>query len=324
MPVATRRLRGAATTILVCALLLIAAPAAAEPPPVIWKGESSKSIEYGEYWEFGVYFPAGVTIAYTFHNTGVPASYTPSMYTYPDPLDNVWLIGGLGPSYDAPPLKAGAYTFSLHVKETYGPDTTYESETETPAHLTVAPASLGLTLRVLPDVGNSENAIATVAFTGRFVDAYTSSTYPGAAISPAGEWHIVFTDSEGTVAVERTIERAAGDDVLATSFSWPDGKPGETYAVSAEFLPRGDSGANFTVTPASEFSYTASESARPVPTSTAAAEPGAGLAKPAGFGVPLGILLVVSVLVVGLGVLVTILSVRLIRLPSSVPGEVSA
>jgi hypothetical protein len=112
--------------------------------------------------------------------------------------------------------------------------------------------------------------------------------------------------------------------VLATSFYWQGAEPGFVYTASADFIGSGSSANNFSVSSASDFSYTAPESQRAEPTSTATAQPNTELPQPAGFSLPLWALIVVGLLVAGLAALVTVLSVRLRRRPKPSTGEVSA
>ena len=276
---------------------------------------TSSTIEYGQYWSFGVvcdwtYFitvhEAGNSVV---ASTSTPSGYTPSLALY-SPYTG--FTGSITAPYDVAPLGAGTYTFSISGSGTDGTNT-YTGMTPTPATLTVEKAKLGMEVRVLADPNNSTGAIVTAKFTGRFAEEYQSSFFPGAAVSPAGTWAITIKDAAGETAIQQSIERAAGDDVLATSFYWPDAEPGEQYTATAEFTPTGTSAANFTVTAAQPFSYTAPAELRPTPTSTATARPDASLPEPTGFGIPLWALITLIALILGLGALVTILSVRLNR-----------
>jgi hypothetical protein len=124
-------------------------------------------------------------------------------------------------------------------------------------------------------------------------------------------------DSRGEVALERNLERDAGDDVLAASFYWPDAKPGEEYTATAEFTPTGASADRFAIARSSTVTYTVGESARPGPaaTNTSIAEPPAVLADPSAFSLPLWALILAVAAIIGLGVLVAVVSVRLARRP---------
>lgn len=302
------------------------AASAADTPLAVAFTTPSQTLEYGQHWSFQltadsifnwVYQTDGSTIT----STGTPSGFAPVLAVYLTGSGNA--EGYLQAPYEKPPLGAGTYTFT--VKGAYDDGSTnYTWQTTPSASLTIEKAKLGIELRVLADPSNSDNAIVSARFTGRFVDEYSSSFYLGAAISPAGSWRITIKDSEGATALEKTIDRTAGDDVLATTFYWTDAEPGEQYTATAEFTPTGDSASNFAVTPASTFKYTASSSVRPLPASTAPATPGEDLPEPAGFGLPLWLLIVVIVLILGLGALVTVLGIRLSHRPAVAAAEVSA
>ena len=287
---------------------------------------STVTVEYGQYWTFPmqadnqflyqIYEPGTFEVT----ATAVPGSYEAMLSLFPS---SAGVTGYLAAPYEVAPLGAGTYTFAVAGTGTDGSDD-FVGETPTPATLTVKKAPLGVELRVIADPSNGDAAIVTAKFTGRFVDEYSSSFFPGSAQSPAGTWNITVTDADGEVATERSVERAAGDDILATSFYWADAEPGEQYTASASFTPTGVSANNFSISAAQDFNYTAPTAQRPVPTSSATEKPDASLPEATGFGLPLWALIGIIVLIVGLGVLVTILSVRLSRRPSTSAGEVSA
>lgn len=296
--------------------------ASADDYPIEWQSPSTATLEYGQYWMFtAVYQPFLDPGEYAVESTGTPGSFTPEASRYCDTACRITVSS----PYESAVLPAGSYSFTASYDHARGADLIeHSAETPTSATLTITPAKLGLELRVLADPSNSDAAIVTAKFTGRFVDEYSSSFFPGAASSPAGIWHISLKDADGEIATERSIERAAGDDVLATSFYWADAEPGEQYTASASFEPSGASANNFAVTPAAEFSYTAPSSQRPVPTSSATGSPDAALPEATGFGLPLWSIVVAVALILGLATLLTILSVRLSRRPAPAGGEVSA
>ena len=282
------------------------------------------SVEYGEAWGFSAHASATYLIGTPWTGTaqfhGGPGGYTPAVYSDQNNATStttVWVY----PANELPALTAGNYTIDATVTNFDG--TSYT--TTTPASLVVTRAALGIDLRVLADPNNSDAAIVTARFTGRFVDEYSSSFYESAPRSPAGEWHITIKDDEGAIAIERNFERAAGDDVLATSFYWTGAQPDKEYSATAEFVATGPSASNFEVASATAFAYTAPVSQRPVPTSTATAKPAADLPEASGFGLPLWALILIVVLTLGLGVLVAIFSVRLSKTTaSSGTGTVTA
>lgn len=303
----------------------VAASATDYPVEIAFASPASATIEYGQYWYFEVSGSSDYYYnIYSSGNSVVTATGTPSGYQAQQALYGSFegTKGQLSAGYDVAPLGAGTYTFSIGGTTSFGEDS-YTGKTPSPATLIVEKAKLGVELRVLADPSNGDAAIVTAKFTGRFVDEYQSSFFAGAAQSPAGTWSITVKDADGEVAIERNVERAAGDDVLATSFYWADAEPGQQYTASAAFVPSGNSASNFSIGAAQNFAYTAPEEQRPVPTSTATEKPDASLPEATGFGLPLWTVILVAVLIVALGVLVTILSVRLSRRPSPSAKEVS-
>jgi hypothetical protein len=324
-----RAMAGGLALATVALLPVGASTAVAEDNPysVTFESPSSLTIEYGQSWQFkATGRPTAIGVGETYGGRAEMRSgtgaYTPNAYSayYGSPEYKTEIY--IHSEYEKPPLPVGTYMIDAILTATFF-ETGDLAKSTTPATLKVEPAKLGIELRVLADPDNSDAAVVTVRFTGRFVDEYQSSFFPGAAVSPAGTWSITLKDAAGEVAVQQSVERAAGDDVLATSFYWPDAEPGENYTATAEFTPNGSSASNFSITPAASFSYTAPEQLRPTPTSTATAKPDASLPEATGFGLPLWTLILAIVLILGLGALVTILSVRLNRRPSTTAEEVS-
>jgi hypothetical protein len=321
--------RSAAIAAIVSAAVLsqAVAPAAvaADYPVVVSFPTPTVTVEYGQSWSIPVYTDFGFIqhIYYTGSEvvtaTGVPSGFAPDYY-FAAPYDGE--TGVIYAPYGVAPLGAGSYTFSVSGTYTDWADT-YTAQTTAPATLKIEKAKLGIDLRVLADPSNVDEAIVTATFTGRFVDEYSSSFFDGAAISPAGTWQITIKDKSGEVAIESTVERAAGDDILATSFYWPDAEPGVNYTATATFTPSGASANNFSVTPATSFSYTGPETQRPQLTSTATSKPDPDLPESTGLGVPLWLLIVIVLLVLGLAALVTVLAIRLRRRPAQSTAEVT-
>ena len=284
----------------------------ADPPPapvITFDDPSSRSVEYGEQW----YFTATATPTLmatgpwsgsaTMHSA--PSGYAAQVSSYQDAAYTTTYVY-VNQSYDLAPLAPGSYTVDATV--TNGTDS---ATTTAPARLTVVPAKLGVELRVLSDANNPDGAIVTARFTGRFVDEYGSSFYPGSALSPEGTWKISLIDTDGQVATERSIERRAGDDVLATSFYWQDPEPNAKYVAKATFTVSGTSAGNFDVAPAADFPFTSSDESRPVPTSTATAAAPAPLPEVSDFSLPLWALILGGVLIAGLAALVIVFLVKL-------------
>lgn len=291
---------------------LTAAPATAvhADPVVTFDEPDSASVEYGAYWAFTAR-SADTTSNVDVTIEGAPASYEPGIYSYYTGGPEWASVTSVYPGVSRP-LTPGSYTVKVDVEDTFTPG--IGSAT---AALTISRASLGIDLRVLADSSNPTAAIVTARFTGQFVDQYQSSTFEGAALSPGGEWHIVLKDQDDEIAVERNFERVAGDDLLATSFYWAGAKPDTEYSATAEFVPTGASATNFDIASATTFTYTALDDPRPVPSSSATAKPTEDLPEASGFGLPLWALILGIVLIVGLGALVSILSIRLNKRPAA-------
>ena len=330
MQVRINRRSAAALTLLSAVFVSQCAVASAtaddHPAQVEFTSPKAQTVEYGQYWEFPVRMDSNF---YTIHNagstivdvTGAPSGYAPPLVIVGG--DATGSADGLvfAPG-DMRPLSTGTYSISISGTHTFtGDGSTYSGHSTEPAKLTVTKAPLGIELRMVGDPNNWGAAVVTARLTGRFADEYQTSFYEGAALSPAGDWHITVKDGVGDVAIERNIERTAGDDTLATSFYWMEVTEGTKYTVNAEFVPSGASAGNFTVTPASEFSFTAPTTQRPVPTSTATAKPDTHLTAASGFGLPLWAVVLSVVLILGLGALVTVLSIRLNRKPGLEPTE---
>jgi len=298
-----------------------AAHAADYPVDVTFDDPTSSTIEYGQSWAFPFttgYLPdSGPANQYfEVRTTGSSTTYTPSLFINNDHSGSgSTFTGRIYPSWDSQPLGAGSYSFTVILDLSTGTADTIGGETPTPARLVVSPAKLGIEATVVADSSNPTGAIVNARFTGRFIEDYQSSYNEGAALSPAGAWHIVLTDESGEVAVEKTVERSAGDDNLATSFYWADGKADEEYTAVAEFVPTGVSADNFTIEPAEAVTYVAQPDARPTPSSSATATP-EEVPVPVGFALPLWTVLLDILLIVALGTLVTILAVRLRNRPA--------
>jgi len=299
-----------------------AAHAADYPVDVRFDDPTSLTIEYGQPWAFPFttgYLPdSGPANQYfEVRTTGSSTTYTPSLFINNDHSGSGSTFQGrIYPSWDSQPLAAGSYSFTVILDLSTGTADTIGGETPTPARLVVSPAKLGIEATVVADSSNPTGAIVSARFSGRFIEDYQSSYNEGAALSPAGAWHIVLTDEEGDVAVEKTVERSAGDDNLATSFYWADGKADEKYTAVVEFVPTGVSADNFTIEAAEPVTYVAQPDARPTPSSSATATP-EEVPEPVGFALPLWTVLLDVLLIVALATLVTILAVRLRKRPAA-------
>jgi len=311
--------------------LVIVAPSAAraeEPlPPVTltldFTEPQSLSVEYGEYWSFGLTGDDYIVIFHgqpderTVTSTGTPSGYTPALDLHHGPNDSMeyGLRGTLSGDWQARPLGAGSYTFIVASK-----GTSYTAQTPNPAKLTITPAKLGIDLRMVADDSSPENTIITLKFAGRFVDEYGSTDFPGAPLSPAGSWQVKIVGSDGSTVLERTIDRSDVDDTLSSSLLWAGAKPGEQYVGTADFVPSGASASNFDITASGEVKFTASERTRPAPTSTAVAGTDTDIPAEPDFSVPLWWVLLIGAALAALIAFTVAFAIRLGRVPQSAPA----
>lgn len=322
-PRGRRAIVAVAATIATLALsqtTLAGAHADDQPYDLEFMEENSLTIEYGEYWSFtstsneGFYVTLGAYegACKTYAAGGSTTGYLPALAFYlasPRTFGNVWAADG------SAALGTGTYDIGIRCtrENPYSPGDTYSAKTTVPALLTVEKAKLGIELRVTADSANDYAAIVTARFTGRFIDEYVPSTFPGAPLSPGGSWRITIRDADEKVVEEQTIERTAGDDSLATSFYWEGAEPGEQYWASGEFVADSDTAANFDIRAPTVFAYTGPEPEQPQPSSTATAAPDADVPEPIGPGVPLWSIILIGAAVAGLVVTTILLSVRLNR-----------
>jgi hypothetical protein len=283
-----------------------------DPPYTLAFATTAYTFEYGQYWFLEAHSPEGNSLAFgnfTAEGTlsGTPSGYTPTVGAYSPDISttNAYMT----PSTTARPLPPGDYEATLSIRAFDGAGE--PATTPTPAHLTITPAALGITLQVVADPSNPANAIIAARFTGAFVDTFFSTSDPAAPLSPAGTWRILVEDADGEIAHEFSADRADDDDILAVSTYWSDVPPG-AYTARAAFTPAGASADTFTISDASPVPYTAA--AAPGSGSTAPpAPPAPPPSEDAGMTLPLWIPIVAGVLTAGLLALMIVQIVRLRR-----------
>jgi hypothetical protein len=289
---------------------------------ITYQEPSTGAIQYGEYWSFYAMSDEGLGFLNSANVTMTGATgYAPELYYNVGSLDFAHQQPfSISPSTTQPALAPGSYTFTITAEGGFS-DTHYHGRTNTPATLTVSAAPLGIDLRVIADPNNPDDAIVSVGFTGQFAEEYIPSAYPGAAQSPGGTWRVTIKDADGEVVTERNFERAAGSDVLASSFYWFDSEPGEQYTATAEFSTTGASETNFDIADAQVFTYTAPDEQRETPVSATEAGETPPLPDP-GFGLPLWSVILAGIVAAGLIALTVVFSVRLshTRRPMSAEG----
>lgn len=275
--------------------------------------------KYGDYWELELrtngeldYIDgAGLGV---FATVDGESGYHPSVYPlatgFYSPPETIAYISA---DPTQPPLAAGDYAISA-TAEGAGFGESNHGHTSSPAHLTVQPAPLGLELRAIADPNNPANAIVTAVFTGTFADNYGAPADVSAPKPPTGTLSITLTDSNGEVAVGHNVELKADAATLSTTFYWTDAVPGATYSVKSTFAPSGHTAQNFDIDNATPFDYTAPTEQRPVPTSTAAAAPPTEELPDPGFGLPLWLVVLASVVALGLAATTVVFIIKGARL----------
>jgi hypothetical protein len=335
-----RKLLKAATALAVAgvATVVCAGPALAAPgdrtaraacaegsAPVLTWTEPTQQYEYGEWW----YFQATTEAAYT-----VTGPWSGSAFIEGAPADSV-----VSSTYEVHadcrghltatpgstrPLGVGEYALT---GEYVTVNRTEVYPTDAPARLIIEPAAIGIQARIVADPSNPRNAVVTAAFTGPFVQLFTeawgSTAYPSAPITPEGTWHIRIVDASGDLAHEISVARAATDDVLAVTGYWADPAAGE-YTVTASFSTSGESAQNFSVADSEPFAFTATGPPPGVEPTASPAPTIAPAASDRSETVPLLVPLLAGVLTAGLLALVIVQAVHTIRnrtIPVEDPAE---
>ena len=301
-------------------LLGLASASAASADPIVFPADQLTA-EYGSSWSLQApvtpapYYGYGTYTAAVTMN-GAPKGYVPQSYLTPGSTSNSSVVY-VWPQTETRPLSVGAYSFDVVVTSPYGAEAI-----ATPASqkFTITAAKLGIEARIVADSANPADAIVSARFTGDFAESLRSTAFPDAAYTPSGSWHIAITDSNGGVT-DWTIDRLGTDDVMATSFVWPNAEPGQIYSVGAEFIPSGDAAKNFVITPSSAFSYTAPTTERVFASSEASEAQPLEPAKVMEFSVPIWWLVLAGVLVASLVALLVIQAVRLRRPVSGTSGR---
>ncbi|MET0975410.1 MAG: hypothetical protein ABWX82_07055 [Leifsonia sp.] len=217
--------------------------------------------------------------------------------------------GYVSSSYDREPLAAGTYTVTASVDATqYGNRFAGESA---PVTLTIAPAALATDVRMLADPSNTENAVITASLSGDFLSLIDPGlTAAGAAVLPAGSWHVSVDAADGATVLDQTIEQERGAGPAVTVY-WTGAEAGAGYTANASFTPSAEAADNFTIAAATPFPYTAAAVQRPVPTSPADPPPSDPAAVAGQASVPVWAFVAGGVLALGLIAAIIVLSVRL-------------
>ena len=291
--------------------------------------QPSLVVDYGQYWSFSGHAESNV-MGWTNGTTGLPlwVGQVPKVPGYAAQFIHSTSLGSsvagsIHPSLTQAPLNAGSYDVTVVGEGAYPPDH-YTLVVKNPAKLTINKAKLAVDFRILADTGNRDGAIVTARLDGPFLNDYVYSVgAPGAPVGPGGTWSYAITDASGKVAMEKTFQTEPGSIDVATSFYWADAVPGESYSGSLTFTPDSATAANFDITQAPKFEYTASPLQRPVPASAVEPSDVAPAAPSGNFSIPFWLLLVAGAIGVGLTVAVLVLTMKFVSARQATDGDVA-
>jgi len=310
---------GAVSLALGSALALGGATSAiAADPEITWDGPTTVTIPYGGYWGFSatatnadfLLGPWEAKVDWT-----GPGGYEPTYGAFV--VEPFTVSAFISPSAEEPVLDVGEYTANLFLVD----NASNEYPAPSPVEVTVTPAVLGIEVRIAADPTNSRNAIVSAQFTGEDLGNLMDPFQ--AAGTPAGTLTIEIRGSDGEVAQTFTVERDDDDRQFASSFYWQD-VPGGDFTATGVFSMTGGGAANFDVSDAAPFAFTAA-GPEPGSTSTATPAPSAAAAPNGDPTVPLWAPIALGLVSAGLIALIIVQAVRVGRLrrPAAAAGEES-
>jgi hypothetical protein len=176
--------------------------------------------------------------------------------------------------------------------------------------LTIAPAPIGVDLRITTDPSSQRNAIVAATLTGPLIDLINQQGT--IATTPAGSWKLSVIDSEGNVAFEKEVAQPAGGAPYFSTY-WQAVPADTTFTGTAVFTPDAASAGNFTLSAPPSVAYT-SPAADPGNTNPTVppepVEPG----DPAPTSLPVWLLVLGGLIGAGLITAIIIFAVKLSRL----------
>jgi hypothetical protein len=301
-------LTGFAALAAVAASLAFPASAAAEDVPFTLSEPAVQQVEYGRYWSFqgasDYLFSSGLPTTVTSTSPDLPGyAFSSANYLNPNVFESILV---LSPAAEAPPLAPGTYAIAA--------DWSVASDPPRVAHfagatLTITPAALGVAVEVAPDSQSAGGVLISGRLTGGFVDSVPPFRYsPSTPVLPAGSWTFVITDSTGERVLERTLEDAEAG-LPGVSLYWNGAKPEERYTVTTAFTVAPESAANFTVGASAPAEFASTAVVRPTPTPEAPTPP--PVTAESEFTAPVGALVLVGVVLLGLVIAALVLGIRL-------------
>ncbi|MEL4318300.1 hypothetical protein WJX64_04735 [Leifsonia sp. YIM 134122] len=301
--------------------LVGASPASADELVQIVLDPVETAVEYGEFWNFtanmsvvnatstGVFFEVGAVEAQVSVSGQEDPYDTALIYPVTEDTSHNSATSYAHPSDERPPLDVGDYDVTMSVDiPRYGQRAAGSSE---PARLSITPAVLNTEVRAVPDPSNPENVVITGSLAGDFVSKLNGwDAGVNIATLPAGTWHLTMTAADGTVVLDRSIDQEPGIQPSVSTY-WTDAVAGVEYTADAVFTPTAASAGNFEIAAPTAFPFTASESQRPIPTSTAAAAPVDSGVPSSGLTLPLWSLIGAGLVGLGLLIALIVLAARL-------------
>ena len=256
LPMTSARSRGrwVAATLVLAVPLTLAAPgvtlAAVGDPVGVTFSPSTKTIEYGQYWEM----TATLTNIDCLESCGdtfdfiINSASNGELVESPI-FDNAVFVTSFDPTRNLPP---GNYEITGQMQDDF-----YEMDSgNQPASLTIAPAALDVEATVIPDPLQPSGAIVSAQLVGDYVSAIdecfgSTECHPQL---PNGTWTLTVRNGEGETVHEEKVS-TKGKASRYVSYYLHDVTPASDYSVDAAFAPASDSAANFTLKPALDASF---------------------------------------------------------------------
>lgn len=331
---------GAALASVLLAILMIVGPSPAavaeEPSTISFPDGDQVTVQYGDPWSIGFQIDGQGALFYNFSGyvsatvsgdveTGPTDAFYIVSHDYSPDAGRDTALGMLYKDTSLPPTPVGDYTIGLTLSTTaMGP--LIEAKTTNPARLVVQPAPIAVDLRASVDDGNPEIVIVSSKLSGDFIDEWSwvpvasGSVAVGYPTIPNGTWTFSIIDESGAVVAEETITATTGAR-NAASAAFADLPLASSLTARVTYSVDPGSAANFSVTPATEVTFSTADEPRPLPTASAVAE--LETPPPGAPSVPLGFVILAALVGAAFAAVVVTTVVRSRRASagaSSAPG----
>jgi len=234
--------------------LAVAAPG---DPVVVVISPSTRTIEYGQYWEAVAKLTNSECVIEGCDRDFdliVESPINGEVITTPLIDDSVFISGFDLPSLN--PLPPGTY----EIRGQMSSEEFTMADDNQPASLIVTAAALDVETTVIADDHQPTGAIVSAQLSGDYVNAIdecfgSTECHPQL---PSGTWKLQIHDSSGATVHEETIA-TKGTASRYVSYYWHGIAPASEYTVDATFAPASDSAANFDVSGSEGTTYTSPE-----------------------------------------------------------------